>query len=256
MCLVFSYLYIAALIIKTINKMKKLLFIVILCLTMSISNGQEKGYWVCFNVQVDPEGQEAFVNALDGVFESEIGSQFPFTVTLNEIMFASRENKMTHQLCFLAPNAKVMDAWGSGPPPNAEGALVQMLIQEYVDFEDSILGSPLIFDPSVALNMDYFTVWQLAVEDPATVASAFIQLEKDTKKMRTGPLGLHEAISGMRGGVTHYFVARAPKMSEFLNSREKIVNSKAFVNYISKTRPVSNIIGNFSGKIIKRYNLN
>jgi hypothetical protein len=50
-------------------------------------------------------------------------------------------------------------------------------------------------------------------------------------------------------------VARAPKMSEFLNSRENIVNSKAFMNYITKTRPVSDIIGNFSGKIIKRYNM-
>ena len=234
--------------------MKKLLTF-LLFLSLTFSNAQDKGYWVCFNVNVDPQGQEAFVKALDGVFESEIGSQFPFTVTLNEIMFASRENKMTHQLCFLAPNAEVMDAWGSGPPPNAEGALVQMLFEQYVDFEDSILGSPLIFDPSIALNMDYFTVWQLAVQDPATVASAFVQLDKATKKIRTGPLGLHEAIAGMRGGVTHYFVARAPKMSEFLNSREKIVNSKAFMNYITKTRPVSDIIGNFSGKIIKRYNM-
>ena len=44
-------------------------------------------------------------------------------------------------------------------------------------------------------------------------------------------------------------------MSEFLISREKIINSKAFVNYVSKTRPVSDIVGNFSGKIIKRYNM-
>ena len=234
--------------------MKKFLLL-FLILTLSFSKAQDKGYWVCFNVNVDPEGQEAFVDALDGVFESEIGSQFPFIVTLNEIMFTSRDNKMTHQLCFLAQNAEVMDVWGSGPPPNAEGKLIQMLFEQYVEFEDSILGSPLIFDPSVALNMDYFTVWQLAVQDPATVASAFVQLDKDTKKMRTGVFGLHEAIAGMRGGVTHYFVARAPKMSEFLNSREKIVNSKAFVNYISKTRPVSDIVGNFSGKIIKRYNM-
>ena len=71
-----------------------------LILTLSFSNAQDKRYWVCTNVNVDPEGQEAFVDALDGVFESEIGSQFPFTVTLNEIMFTSRDNKMTHQLCF------------------------------------------------------------------------------------------------------------------------------------------------------------
>ena len=44
-------------------------------------------------------------------------------------------------------------------------------------------------------------------------------------------------------------------MSEFLTSREKIINSKAFMNYISKTRPVSDIIGNFTGKIVKRYNM-
>ena len=42
-------------------------------------------------------------------------------------------------------------------------------------------------------------------------------------------------------------------MSEFLNSREKIVN--CFCELYSKTRPVSDIVGNFSGKIIKRYNM-
>ena len=80
--------------------MKKFLLL-FLILTLSFSKAQDKGYWVCFYVNVDPEGQEAFVDALM-VFESEIGSQFPFTVTLNEIMFTSRDNKMTHQLCFLA----------------------------------------------------------------------------------------------------------------------------------------------------------
>ena len=60
--------------------------------------------------------------------------------------------------------------------------------------------------------------------------------DKDTKKMGTGVFG-HEGDS------------------EFLISREKIINSKAFVNYVSKTRPVSDIVGNFSGKIIKRYNM-
>jgi hypothetical protein len=234
--------------------MKKLLLL-FLTLTISFANAQDKGYWVCFNVNVDAEGQEAFVNALDGVFNSEFSSQFPFAVTLSEIMFTSRDNKMSHQLCFLAPNAETMDMWGGGPPPTAEGSLVQMLINEYVEFEDSILGSGLIFDPSVALSMDYFTVWQLSVEDPATVASAFIQLDKDTKKMRSGPLGLHEAIAGMRGGVTHYFVARSPKMSDFLYGREKINSSKAFMNFVTKTSPVSDIVGNFSGKIIKRWNM-
>ena len=228
---------------------------ILFCFALSFSNAQDKGYWVCFNVNVDAEGQEAFVNALDGVFNSEFSSQFPFAVTLAEVMFTSRENKMTHQLCFLAPDAKTMDMWGGGPPPSAEGSLVQMLINEYVEFEDSILGSGLIFDPSVALSMDYFTVWQLSVKDPATVASAFIQLDKDTKKMRKGTFGLHEAIAGMRGGVTHYFVARAPKMSEFLESRQKINNSKAFMNFVTKTNPRSDIVGNFSGKIIKRWNM-
>ena len=122
--------------------MKKLLLL-FLTLTISFANAQDKGYWVCFNVNVDAEGQEAFVNALDGVFNSEFSSQFPFAVTLNEIMFTSRDNKMTHQLCFLAPNAETMDMWGGGPPPTAEGSLVQMLINEYVEFEDSILGSGL-----------------------------------------------------------------------------------------------------------------
>ena len=165
---------------------------------------------MCFNVQVDSDEQEAFVSELDGMFNSEFSAQFPFSVTLSVILFTSRENKMTHQLCFLATNAETIDMLGGGPPPTAEDALVQMLVSKYVDFENAILGSPLIFDAAVALNMNYFTVWQLAVEDPGAVASAFMQLDKDTQKMRTGPFGLNEAIAGMRGGVTHFFVARAP----------------------------------------------
>ena len=44
-------------------------------------------------------------------------------------------------------------------------------------------------------------------------------------------------------------------MSEFLDGREKINNSKAFANFVTKTSPISEIVGNFSGKIIKRWNM-
>ena len=127
--------------------MKKLLLL-FLTLTISFANAQDKGYWVCFNVNVDAEGQEAFVNALDGVFNSEFSSQFPFAVTLNEIMFTSRENKMTHQLCFLAPNAETMDMWGGGHAQHVHAQHVVGWRSCGVGMHTD-RGMRMVFDPSL-----------------------------------------------------------------------------------------------------------
>ena len=51
--------------------MRKLILLFLL-LTISFANSQDKGYWVCFNVNVNPEGQEAFVDALDGVLNLKL----------------------------------------------------------------------------------------------------------------------------------------------------------------------------------------
>ena len=235
--------------------MKKIL-ILLLIFCATLTNAQEKGYWVCFNVEVDTDGAGDFVQSLDNFMNSDTAKQLPFVITLNEIMFANENNSITHQLCFLAQNADAMANWGSGPPPTPEGIILQMNFQKYVDVKQSILGSPLIFDVK-GLGLDYFNIWQFGVKDAATYANAFIKFQKDSKKMmKNATFGLHEAIAGSSKGVTHYFAARATNLTEFLKIRENISNSKAAADFFSKTSPISDIVGVFGGRIIKRYNVN
>ncbi len=235
--------------------MKKIL-ILLLIFCATLTNAQEKGYWVCFNVEVDTDGAGDFVQSLDNFMNSDTAKQLPFVITLNEIMFANENNSITHQLCFLAQNADAMANWGSGPPPTPEGIILQMNFQKYVDVKQSILGSPLIFDVK-GLGLDYFNIWQFGVKDAATYANAFVKFQKDSKKMmKNATFGLHEAIAGSSKGVTHYFAARATNLTEFLKIRENISNSKAAADFFSKTSPISDIVGVFGGRIIKRYNVN
>ena len=74
--------------------------------------------------------------------------------------------------------------------------------------------------------------------------------------MKNATFGLHEAIAGSSKGVTHYFAARATNLAEFLKIRENISNSKAAADFFTKTSPISEIVGVFGGRIIKRYNVN
>ena len=236
--------------------MKKIVLLLVFVFSLTLTNAQEKGYWVCFNVEVDADAAGDFVQSLDNFMNSDTAKQLPFVITLNEILFANEDNSITHQLCFLAQNADAMANWGSGPPPTTEGIILQMNFQKHVDVKQSILGSPLIFDPN-GLGLDYFNIWQFGVKDAATYANAFVKFQKDSSKMmKNATFGLHEAIAGSSKGVTHYFAARASNLPEFLKIRENISTSKAAADFFSKTTPISEIIGVFGGRIIKRYNVN
>ena len=236
--------------------MKKILLLLLFVFSLSLTNAQEKGYWVCFNVEVDANGAGDFVQSLDNFMNSDAAKQLPFAITLNEILFANEDNSITHQLCFLAQNADALANWGSGPIPTPEGIILQMNFQKYVDVKQSILGSPLIFDAK-GLGLDYFNIWQFGVKDAATFANAFVKFQKDSSKMmKNATFGLHEAIAGSSKGVTHYFAARASNLAEFLKIRENISTSKAAADFFSKTTPISEVIGVFGGRIIKRYNVN
>ena len=236
--------------------MKKILLLLLFVFSLTLTNAQGKGYWVCFNVEVDADGAGDFVQSLDNFMNSDTAKQLPFVITLNEILFANEDTSITHQLCFLAQNADAMANWGSGPPPTPEGIILQMNFQKHVDVKQSILGSPLIFDPN-GLGLDYFNIWQFGVKDAATYANAFVKFQKDSSKMmKNATFGLHEAIAGSSKGVTHYFAARASNLPEFLKIRENISTSKAAADFFSKTTPISEIIGVFGGRIIKRYNVN
>lgn len=230
--------------------MKKIfLTLTLLFISINIIQAQEKSYWACMNVTVDNWGQSPFVEALDNFMNSEAGQQMPYTVTLSEVAFTNGDSSSTHQLCFIGENAASFASWGSGPPPTLEGLALFMTIDEYVEFDQIVLGSPLIFDPT-NLSNDFTVVWAMEVTDPATYANAFVEFNNAT----TGTFELHEAIVGAKQGVTHYFVARQSNLGSWLEGREAVFESGAAAKFQSVISGTADILFNYGFNLIKSYN--
>ena len=51
--------------------MKKILLLLLFVFSLSFTYAQEKGYWVCFNVEVDADGAGDFVQSLDNFMNSD-----------------------------------------------------------------------------------------------------------------------------------------------------------------------------------------
>ena len=51
--------------------MKKILLLLIFVFCLTLTDAQEKGYWVCFNVEVDADGAGDFVQSLDNFMNSD-----------------------------------------------------------------------------------------------------------------------------------------------------------------------------------------
>lgn len=230
--------------------MKKIILIfTLLFLTTSNIQAQEKSYWACMAVTVDNWGQSQFVDALDNFMNSDVGQLMPYTVTLSEVAFTNGDDDSTHQLCFIGENAESFATWGSGPPPSIEGLALFMTIDEYVDFNQIVLGSPLIFDPS-NLSNEFTVVWAMDVSDPVTYANAFLEFNNST----TGTFELHEAIIGAKDGVTHYFVARQTNLGSWLKAREGVFESGAVGQFQSAISGSADILFNIGFNLIKSYN--
>lgn len=230
--------------------MKKIILLfTISILSFTQLNAQDKSYWACMLVTVDNMGQSQFVEALDNFMNSEVGKQMPFTVALFEIAFTNGDLSSTHQLCFVGPNASSFASWGSGPPPSIEGMALFMAINEYVEFDQVILGSPLIFDPS-NLDNGFSVVWAMSVSDPAKYANAFVEFNNST----TGTFELHEAVIGSQKGVTHYFVARQTNLGTWLQAREEVFESGAVAKFQAASAGNAEILFNTGFNLVKQYN--
>ncbi len=231
--------------------MKKIFItLALLFITTSSIQAQEKSYWACMAVTVDNWGQSPFVEALDNFMNSDVGQMMPYTVTLSEVAFTNGDTSSTHQLCFIGENAASFASWGSGPPPSLEGLALFMTIDEYVEFDQIILGSPLIFDPT-NLSNGFTVVWAMDVNDPATYANAFVEFNNAT----TGTFELHEAIIGAQEGVTHYFVARQSDLGAWLEGREAVFESGAAAQFQSEASDSFDILFNIGFNLIKSYNV-
>ena len=87
--------------------MKKLLILfLIFCATLT--NAQEKGYWVCFNVEVDADGAGDFVQSLDNFMNSDTAKQLPFVITLMKLCL---QMKITRLLINFVSLLKMQMQW-------------------------------------------------------------------------------------------------------------------------------------------------
>ena len=232
--------------LKTMKKIILLLSISILSFTQL---NAQKSYWACMGVTVDNWGQQQFVEAMDNFMNSEAGKSMPYTVTLSEISFTNGDFDSTHQLCFIGQSADAFANWTSGPPPTIEGLALFVPIDKYVEFDQIILGSPLVFNPENLAN-NFSVVWAMNVSDPAKFVNAFSEFNQNLN----GGFELHEAIIGAQKGVTHYLVARQTNLAEWLKGREGVLNSGAGAQFQSSSQGAVDIMFNVGLNLIKSYN--
>ena len=228
---------------------------ILLYLLISVNSfSQEKGYWSCFAFTVEKQSDAAeLVSAMDGLFNSEVMSNFPMMVTLAEIEYKNSNNSATHQICFIGQNADAFVGWGSGPPPTAEGKLLMEIFEKVAVPSNNVLGSPLIFDPSNLKSYEYGVVWSLDVKNIpefANIASDFIKVNSNSFD---GVIELHEAISGAEDNVSHYMVARSNNLSDWLKGREAVFANKKSEKFFENAPLVSNTINSFSVRLLKVY---
>ena len=73
---------------------------------------------------------------------------------------------------------------------------------------------------------------------------------------RDGVLELHEILAGGEPGVTHEVIVRSKSMADWLEGRNAFVSSKAFQEFVSTTRPYSEVLHVVSGSPVQFYNAN
>ena len=127
---------------------------------------------------------------------------------------------------------------------------------ENVREEATVLGQSLIADPA-GFDLKFAVVYLINVEDPASYGAAFTKMKKAFDATgRDGVLELHEILAGGEPGVTHEVIVRSKSMADWLEGRNEFVTSKAFQEFISSTRPYSEVLHVLSGSPVQFYNAN
>ena len=81
-------------------------------------------------------------------------------------------------------------------------------------------------------------------------------MKEETANLYNGSLELHEALAGQETGVTHFVVARAKSMADWITGRNNIFASDAFQNFSSSVRNISEVLDIHSARVVKQYNVN
>ena len=230
--------------------MKKLLFI-FLFFTVTTFTSAQQIYWNCYNIVVDNE--VALTKALDDFMQTESGKSMT-PASLSEMANSGSKYNATHGLCFFSPDASALES-NREKLNNLQAGVLMSTWDSEVNIESSTLGQSLIADPS-AFDLSFNVVVQINVKDPAFYGAAFAKMKEETASLYNGSLELHEALAGQETGVTHFVVARAKNMAEWISARNKIFASDAFQNFSSSVRNISEVLDIHSARVLKQYNVN
>ena len=225
----------------------------LILILFSFQSKSQQVTWQCTNVIVD--NPSAFMSVWNDFMESDFGK----TLSANAIFqfdHSSSEFAATHQVCWFSDNAADIqanwDKFRNSKMMNTSG--IYETWNENVEEEATILGQSLIADPS-GFDLRFAVVYLVKVEDPASYGAAFTKMKKAFDATgRDGVLELHEILAGGEPGVTHEVIVRSKSMADWLEGRNEFVSSKAFQDFISSTRPYSEVLHVLSGSPVKFYN--
>ncbi len=232
----------------------KNIFIGLILILFSFQSKAQQITWQCSNVVI--ENPAAFLSVWNDFMESDLGKSMSANAIF-QFDHTSSEFAATHQICWFSDNAADIQAnfakFVNAKMMNTAG--IYETWNENVVQEATVLGQSLIADPA-GFDLQFAAVYLIKVEDPASYGAAFTKMKKAFDASDSdGVLELHEILAGGEPGVTHEVIVRAPNMAEWLEGRNEFVTTKAFQEFISSTRPYSEVLHVVTGSPVQFYNV-
>ena len=232
----------------------KNIFIGLILILFSFQSKAQQITWQCSNVVI--ENPAAFLSVWNDFMESDLGKSMSANAIF-QFDHSSSEFAATHQICWFSDNAADIQEnfakFVNAKMMNTAG--IYETWNENVVQEATVLGQSLIADPA-GFDLQFAAVYLVKVEDPASYGAAFTKMKKAFDASdREGVLELHEILAGGEPGVTHEVIVRAPNMAEWLEGRNEFVTTKAFQEFISSTRPYSEVLHVVTGSPVQFYNV-
>tara|TARA_B100000287_G_scaffold74415_2_gene66200 strand:- start:538 stop:1242 length:705 start_codon:yes stop_codon:yes gene_type:complete len=232
----------------------KNIFIGLILILFSFQSKAQQITWQCSNVVI--ENPAAFLSVWNDFMESDLGKSMSANAIF-QFDHTSSEFAATHQICWFSDNAADIQAnfakFVNAKMMNTAG--IYETWNENVVQEATVLGQSLIADPA-GFDLQFAAVYLIKVEDPASYGAAFTKMKKAFDASDSdGVLELHEILAGGEPGVTHEVIVRAPNMAGWLEGRNEFVTTKAFQEFISSTRPYSEVLHVVTGSPVQFYNV-
>ena len=229
--------------------MKKL-FIGLVMIFLSFQSFSQQVYWQCFNMVVDSPTEVATL--IDSFMKTESGKSVG-PASLSEWRNFNAKFDSTHQLCFYSPDPVELESVRS-KFNNAQAGYLRGVIESSVKIEASILGQSLVADPT-KFGFPFGVVYAVSVEDPVAYGKAFTKMVNSVDY--DGAIELHEALAGAEPGITHYVAVRDKGFSSWIKQRNKIIESKAFQEFLSSTRKITDteLTEVYTNYLLVQYNI-